>query len=293
MARYWKGKKYRAPVHIVFSGADDNTDIHKLITLSELYPVEYGILAHPDKRRGTTRYPSIGFVREFGRLNYVFRKKINGDTESVEGEHIPDFNLSMHICGGYIDNFEEEGYFGIEDDLCGYDKVQVNVGKPVDEAFVRKLMKWEEFYRVEVILQVTQIPNNNQFVYLFDASRGKGVRGGVDTPWATHPMVLNPHMNYVRPPGYAGGISPDNILDVCTELTPVAQHYGYYLDMESGIRTDNEFDIDKCQQICRLLWGNRQLDTSNYLVYDEDFEDQELPDHIPDNEADFDPRKRY
>ena len=51
---------------------------------------------------------------------------------------------------------------------------------------------------------------------------------------------------------YAGGLNPDNIIREIDKLNYVTKMSGltkFAIDMESGIRTNNSFDIDKVKSI--------------------------------------------
>jgi hypothetical protein len=50
--------------------------------------------------------------------------------------------------------------------------------------------------------------------------------------------------------GYADGLNPDNIgvaLPAIAACVPEGQPY--WIDMESGVRTDDRFDLDKCELV--------------------------------------------
>jgi phosphoribosylanthranilate isomerase len=64
--------------------------------------------------------------------------------------------------------------------------------------------------------------------------------------------VLPPNSLYDT--GYAGGINPDNvkrIVDLIESNNP--HNIKYYIDMESGVRENNLFSIEKCRQVVQNL----------------------------------------
>ena len=73
---------------------------------------------------------------------------------------------------------------------------------------------------------------------LMDASRGTGV---VPETWGAPSSLAQTFC------GYAGGLGPDNIATVAAQLN--ARGLPYWLDMESGIRTDNQFDLAKARAV--------------------------------------------
>jgi phosphoribosylanthranilate isomerase len=55
-------------------------------------------------------------------------------------------------------------------------------------------------------------------------------------------------------PGYAGGINPENVMKIINLIEKEnIWGYPYYIDMESGIRTDNIFSVKKCRDIKKLI----------------------------------------
>ena len=50
--------------------------------------------------------------------------------------------------------------------------------------------------------------------------------------------------------GYAGGLNPDTIGDALAAIAArVPDGQPYWIDMESGVRTDDRFDLDKCERV--------------------------------------------
>ncbi|MEX3984080.1 hypothetical protein AB4Y45_34565 [Paraburkholderia sp. EG287A] len=82
---------------------------------------------------------------------------------------------------------------------------------------------------------------------LLDSSCGRGI--APDT-WAA-PVV---HAGQPLDTGYAGSISPENIEVVLDATQAAVRESGtaggrYWLDMETGVRTDNRFDRAKVEQV--------------------------------------------
>jgi phosphoribosylanthranilate isomerase len=71
---------------------------------------------------------------------------------------------------------------------------------------------------------------------LFDPSGGRGIE-----PFSWPVPPLGARM------GYAGGIGPDNLLDVLRAIGPVESPF--WIDMESGVRTDDRFDLAKARAV--------------------------------------------
>jgi phosphoribosylanthranilate isomerase len=79
-------------------------------------------------------------------------------------------------------------------------------------------------------------PDDDTVDWLFDRSGG----------------LWPPHPGGDRLVGYAGGIGPDNVADVLEQIGATGP---YWIDMESGVRTDDRFDLGKCRRVCEAVYG--------------------------------------
>lgn len=209
---------------VTITGADDATDPRLLAHLSAEFPfVEWGVL-FSTTRINTARYPSQIWVER------LFR--------AAGGAA----HLSAHLCGG-IARDTLAGISGHLAELPAFDRVQVNGFTPPSPglASVAMAFKHIEFIlqcRREVDLQATadvavQMPDAS---VLFDPSGGRGIEG----------------FTYPLPPlglrlGYAGGIGPNNVNDVLRTIGVVDGDF--WIDMESGVRTNDQLDLDKVRSV--------------------------------------------
>jgi hypothetical protein len=215
------------PQFVTFTGVDDRTDVAALQALSARYPIEWGVLFGGSI--GLNRYPSI---------DTVFKLM---DTAGLR--------LSAHFCGSYaraaLDDSKSFKAFVESDDgeplSSPFSRFQINSGRydmDAVQTFHRRVEK-------PVIIQVRgkTFPELTWegVTFLHDTSGGKG---------------RQPKLRPVQPPGmalvgHAGGIGPENVREVNDSLDA----HTYYLDMETGVRTNDWFDLDKCETVCRTLWG--------------------------------------
>lgn len=100
----------------------------------------------------------------------------------------------------------------------------------------------------EIILQQRSVEDcdlylksnmNKRVTMLLDASGGEGV----DTSLVAFAG---------RKVGYAGGINADNVGDKLTFLMENEQVGDFWIDMESGVRTDDWFDLDKVRKVLEI-----------------------------------------
>jgi hypothetical protein len=52
--------------------------------------------------------------------------------------------------------------------------------------------------------------------------------------------------------GYAGGINENNIVEFATKISENREPHSSWLDLESGARTGDKFDVDKVHRILEL-----------------------------------------
>lgn len=71
-----------------------------------------------------------------------------------------------------------------------------------------------------------------------------------------YPEVEFDYFEGVDYQGFAGGLNPENILERKEEID-ILWEKDYWLDMESGVRTDDWFDLDKVEDICKKVLGER------------------------------------
>jgi len=99
---------------------------------------------------------------------------------------------------------------------------------------------------VRTVLQCADaFPAETGVDWLYDVSFGTGVK---PDRWPVPPVADGPFC------GYSGGIGPDTVGEI---LARIAAPGGavYWIDMESGVRTDGAFDLAKCEAVCRAVYG--------------------------------------
>ena len=212
---------------ITITGPDDNTNIMDLIRLSNKYPfVEWGIL-FSNNREGTKRYPSKQWIDKVTKC---------------------DLKLSAHFCGWYPKQVLENSNYELITSMKGFNRVQLNYnfkysnGWDLDKLLISDLPK-------KVILQYNKsnattidnadIPNN--FHILYDASGGRGTE---------IQSIESPIKGLYT--GYAGGLNLDNLDRICQMISSNIDSSEVWIDLESGARTDDEFDLEKVEYILEI-----------------------------------------
>ncbi len=207
------------PQHITFTGIDERTDLSRCARISSRWPVEWGVLI--GGRLGKNRYPSEVAIHRAVDTSCRFAMPI-----------------SLHACGKFAQE-ANQGKAPVFAAWCR--RMQVNMASNAyDLAALLRLAAQE---RMTIIVQCRGVRFPEPvpgLQYLFDRSGGKGV---LPTHWP-----IGPAGQLV---GYAGGINPDNAAEVVSRI----QADRYWIDMETGVRTEDWLDLDKCEAVCRAVYG--------------------------------------
>lgn len=217
----------RLPDFVTFTGLDASTDYARAAEIATRYPVEWAVLVSNARTAvGDKRFPGLAAIQQ-------------------QACELP--SLAVHICGELAERVTSIGAAQVSPDLAALleraQRVQVNHKSTAYSKFVAS---WASFYGCRGIAQwrsATSFPLNRHCDWLFDRSGGTGT---VPTEVPQH------HGIYLV--GYAGGIAPDNVQ---LAVESIAAKGPYWLDMETGVRTDDWLDLDKCQAVCEAIWGKR------------------------------------
>lgn len=212
------------PDLITFTGADDATRIPEMVRLAQDFPVEFAILFSAT-REGDARYPTA-----------TWRARLSGQ----------GLKLAAHVCGRHARDIVETGASELEDELLRYDRIQINTGAVGDLDLVAGFgdrISRRAGRRIGIILQTRDtFPEDERIEWLFDASGGRGI---MPSAWPTPPA--NPNVRI----GYAGGLGPDNVVQVISMLE---QSPGAWIDMETRIRNEQDaFDLTLCRRVCEIV----------------------------------------
>lgn len=231
--------------HITFTGIDQSTNIEDLVELQNKYPlVEFGVLLSVNWKENGPRFfdpKRLDILRDRG------------------------LNLSAHICGSaakeLVVNGNWEPINNITHGLVGiFNRCQLNVaGQSItkETQFVACPHDLEELIIQQKDVRHLNIynacKNKSKISVLLDASGGQGI----DTPIEI--------CNSVPKVGYAGGIDIDNVREKLQYLVLHPAVTDFWIDMETGVRTNDRFDIQKCYKICEAV---KQVLQNAYSVDD-------------------------
>lgn len=223
------------PEFITFTGVDQRTDWRRMEELSEKYPIEWGFLFSPKRQGSDPRYPKLDEIRE----------QFN--------EYWGAMRFSAHICGAYSEEIMEGRLPNVGLTLDFFDRVQVNHKSPSSHVIQRV---FSPYGLPRPIAQVRdEFPASREVDYLYDCSGGKGE---LPTYWPKHSGVPEALL------GFAGGITPENVKQVIADIDCQGR---YWIDMESGVRTNNWLDLDKVEAVCRAVYGPEEKEQAVETYY--------------------------
>jgi len=223
---------------VTISGVDDTVEPRTLAELTKAFPfVEWGILLGPPAWMGAKpRFPSYTWL---GRL----RQWCLG---------VGPLPLSGHVCGHGARQLLA-GQYCPADDFPLYwplfTRGQVNTAGHKVTALSSDGINTMSRLGQQWIFQQDGVNNllldharqmGLPAVGLWDGSYGKG-REATDWPAADDARL-----------GYAGGLTPDNLTEHLPRIATAAVGRVVWIDMESGVRTENRLDIDRVLRVLSL-----------------------------------------
>lgn len=187
---------------------------------------------------------------------------------------------AIHLCGdGLVDVIENPDNYQTLLYNVNIDRIQINwnynakpelFDKIVDficqsepkQEFIFQYNKANELVPAFVtgeLIKRKQFARNQHIHYLYDSSGGRGNEGLKF--WKELPEVYRSDRF-----GYAGGITPENVTSVLEEVCKSDQ-LANWIDLESGVRTDDKLDMVKCEQFLKnVLAFNTKVVKGGYNV---------------------------
>jgi hypothetical protein len=213
------------PAFITFTGVDCIEVIPDMKELSARYPIEWGVLIDP-LQENLALFPTLD-------------ERLQVQSAGLR--------LSAHICGAPAVAIAA-GERPDDLHLAGFSRLQINHSRDGStEVQIANCHRFAISMGMRPALQCQgAFPDEPRADWLYDVSFGLGHR---PTEWPP----LGPSSVLC---GYSGGISPETVASTLAALPlTAADDRNFWLDMESGVRTDGLLDIKKCAAVCRLVFG--------------------------------------
>ena len=218
---------------VTLTGADDTTSVGWMQDVSAEYPfVEWGIL-FSQQQTGLPRFPSPDWTAS------LYEAK----------QATPAMQLSGHICGRFCREIFKGNWLAIQRApqfvLRRFDRIQLNIGraeetdKYLQPEFIRETYSLQLRHGFGLIIQTQNQRDeiasevNARGIAAYPLYDNSGGTGQLPKSWPV------PHAT-IGPCGYAGGLSPANVLDQLDQIAEPAGDRRIWIDMEARIRDDRD-----------------------------------------------------
>jgi phosphoribosylanthranilate isomerase len=226
---------------ISFVGIDIHTNLKDvdLVDQDSKIQCEWSVLYSDSKSKTKhVRYPEYNFCKDF-----------------LDWGDINQMVTSIHLCGDVIKRYLNQEQDVL--DLCKKaTRIQLNLNiadYPDHEKLTDDILTMITTHNHRVILQ--QNKTKEKFIKVFLNKTKSKINmlydgsGGFGREITHTPPPDSFHFS-----GYAGGINPENVVKIVNLIEANnSDNNLYYIDMESGVRENNIFSVDKCRQIINNL----------------------------------------
>lgn len=236
--------------NISFNGIDEQTDIDRLVEIQRKYPLaEFGVLLSENWYKNGSRYNNPENLYKLSGLGLNLSAHLCGTLAKSAIRN--DFSTVINLCNGYFNIFQRT-----QINVAMYGKrnpkeLVIDLPETIREAIIQQksandcglFMSYYEANRDNL---------SDKFSILIDGSGGQGISGEINV------LPIDAKI------GYAGGINEENVIE---KLDYLMRHTkNFWIDMESGVRTDDWLDLDKVEHICSMVYEylDRNKDITEY-----------------------------
>jgi hypothetical protein len=218
---------------VSLTGAEDSVDPGALVDMSQEHPQAEWALLCLFEREGAGRNPTQAWRESF--------------LDRIEGHG----RSALHLCGK--ESFDRLLRTGPWDELGRYDRIQANINARSQAFDKEQTMEIWTILSTQTRGLIIQLHDNvrpwaMEFLerqrlgarveVLFDESKGRGVAPDAWTACLDGLAC-----------GYAGGLGPENVEQAMPLIAKAASAPGCWIDMETRLRSEGLFDLDKCRQV--------------------------------------------
>lgn len=211
------------------TGADDDVNPAELLALSRAFPfVEWAVLLMPS-RAGTPRFPTLSWIDGFIEMHRAGNTAMHLCEDALTG-----FSAGDHAVLGLVEQFKRIQLNFKFGDIDG----KYDIGELVERVRAMPRQQFIIQYAEDKKNLLPLFKNIPNCAVLYDASAGRGV---APEKWDA------PIDGFFC--GYAGGLNPDNVAHHLGLISTAAAGHTTWIDMESGIRTNDRFDLKKVRSV--------------------------------------------
>lgn len=216
---------------VTITGADDAVPPEALVELWAQYPfVEWGIL-FSRTRSGTPRYPLQRW--------HVKMERAVAETGVRVAAHLCG-EISREVIAGFSCRYLFPRYQRVQ--LNGFSGYRL---PRLAAAFAQRdrefILQVQDKQSLEHAAELAALDSNVSSLWDCSGGRGLGPSAGERFSW---PVPKDAHLRL----GYAGGITPENATRAAEHVTLLPAG-STWIDMESGVRTNDAFDLDKVRAV--------------------------------------------
>lgn len=222
---------------VTISGVDDTVEPQALAELSKAFDfVEWGVLLGPSEWMGKKpRFPSFGWLERL-------RRWCVGSGQMRLSGHLCGHQARWLLAGSYTPTTEYGRFWPMlsraQVNTAGHETTLAEAGVTVMKSLGQQWILQQDGHNNHLLERVVEM--GLSAVGLYDMSYGKGRVAG-DWPAADDLRL-----------GYAGGLSPDNLEDHLPRIATAGIGRRIWIDMESGVRTENRLDVGRVLRVLSI-----------------------------------------
>lgn len=227
---------------VTITGADEGVTPYDLCVLSDEFPfVEWGVLLSATREGKEPRYPSREWLDNLWERTHHMTQPLAERRSMAFAGHLCGRWSRDAIGGAFIWAIERYYHFR------RFSRLQFNGAGYTPDSVGRVSRYVKAFPGKRFVLQHVGFPADPPEPHigrpdvLLDRSGGRGIE-------LTEFVEPTPGMYC----GYSGGLGPDNLEAVLTKLTALPGDARFWVDMESGVRTGDRFDLVKVRRCLKI-----------------------------------------
>lgn len=217
---------------ISFNGIDEKTDLKRLELIQKEYPfAEFGVILSKNWQENGNRYYNPEKLKDLKGRSLSLSAHLCG---SIAREAIKDnWQPAIDLCDGYFDIFARSQIniapYNNNPEVLEFSNIPDNLNEIIIQQRPANYKLFDEYYHRT---------RDKKVVMLLDGSGGLGIEG---TFTGLHGLGKL---------GYAGGLNEKNIIKNTLAISLSTGMENFWMDLESGCRTDDWFDLSKIEYIC-------------------------------------------